>query len=75
MPVGRRIYGFASDSTFFRFCERARSEGLSTAQAFEAIVLAYAEGMVLVRPKPPEQHAKNENGFPRSGKEPSNGKN
>lgn len=63
MPVGRRIYGFADDETFFRFRDRAKREGLSVGEAFTAIVKAYAQGLELVRVRPKREHAPSENGF------------
>lgn len=60
MPVLRRVYGEADDATYFAFRDRARSEGLSMNEAMSAIVLAYARGYVLVRPKTPKEHHKPE---------------
>lgn len=67
MPVGRRIYGFATDEVFFACRDRAKREGLkNVGEAFEALAIGYARGYDFVKVRKAKEHAKSENGFDNS---------
>lgn len=68
MPVLRRVWGEATDATYFAFRDRALhdpslqhlSERDRVAAAMNALVIGYSQGFNLVRPKPVKEHAKGE---------------
>jgi len=56
MAIMRRIYATVDENTFAGFRSRAHDEGLSLAEALEAICIAYSKGLTLVRRKQDLHH-------------------